>query len=85
METEGPLYEKSKDACTQDMIIKSAMFQYWDIILNIDILCPHSFPLYMESLKNLVQWLLRFNYQNYARWIAVYICIMKSLSMSSHE
>jgi hypothetical protein len=72
---------------------KSPTFQYWNTILNMDILGlifvrahrERDFALYVESLKALVPWYFVLDHQNYVRWISVHIRDMKSLSPSIQE
>ena len=79
--TAGPHYEKTKEALRQDMIAKSPTFQYWDTILNMEILGlifvrahrEQDFPLFVEALKALVPWFFALDHHNYAPWIPVHI------------
>ena len=69
------------------MVQKSPTFQYWDTILNIELLglifirshCERNFPLYVESLKAMVPWFFALDNYNYARWIPIHIRDMESL------
>ena len=93
MVTEKPHDDQTKDAWRQDMISKSPTFQYWDTILNMEILGlifvrahrEQDFPLYVETLKALVPWFFALDHQNYARWIPVHIRDMESLPASIHK
>ena len=93
MMPEGPHDEKTKEAWRQDMIRKSPTFQYWDTILNMELLGlifvrahrEQDFPLYVETLKALVPWFFALDHQNYARWIPVHIRDMESLPSSIHR
>ena len=93
MVTEKPHDDQTKDVWRQDMISKSPTFQYWDTILNMEILGlifvrahrEQNFPLYVESLKALVPWFFALDHQNYARWIPVHIRDMESLPASIHK
>ena len=75
------------------MISKSPTFQYWDTILNMEILGlifvrahrEQHFPLYVESLKALVPWFFALDHQNYFGWIPVHIRDMESLPASIHK
>jgi hypothetical protein len=85
MVNEEPHDEETKEALIQDMTTKSPTFQYWNTILNMDILGLIGFALYVESLKALVPWFFALDHQNYARWISVHIRDMESLSTSIQE
>lgn len=67
MHTKGAHSDKAKRAWRQEMIKKSPTFQYWDTILNMELLglifishCEGHFSLYVESLKSLVPWFFAF-------------------------
>ena len=72
---EGPTDDKTKEAWRRDMIAKSSTFQYWDTILNMELLGlmfvrahrERDFHLYVELLKVLVPWFFALDHQNYAR------------------
>jgi hypothetical protein len=93
MVNEEPHDEETKEAWIQDMTTKSPIFQYWNTILNMDILGlifvrahrEQDFALYVEPLKALVPWFFALDHQNYARWISVYIRDMESLPTSIQE
>jgi hypothetical protein len=93
MVNEEPHDEETKEAWIQDMTTKSPTFQYWNTILNMDIMGlifvrahqEQDFALYVESLKALVPWFFALDHQNYARWISVHIRDMESLSPSIQE
>ena len=93
MVTEKPHDDQTKYAWRQDMISKSPTFQYWDTILNMEIMGlifvrahrEQDFPLYVESLKALVPWFFALDHHNYARWIPVHIRDMESLPASIHK
>jgi hypothetical protein len=88
MVNEEPHDEETKEAWIQDMTTKNPTFQYWNTILNMDIMGlifvrahrEQDFAFYVESLKALVPWFFALDHQNYARWISVHIHDMESLS-----
>ena len=63
------------------MALQSPTFQYWDIILSMELsglifIRSHrerKFSLYIESLKALVPWFFSFDHHNYAKWIPIHI------------
>ena len=69
------------------MVEKSPTFQYWDTVLNMELLGlifirshrEGNFPLYVESLKALVPLFFALNHHNYARWIPIHIRDIESL------
>ena len=66
---------------------KSPTFQYWDTILNIELLGltfirahrEGNFSLYVESLKMLASLFFALDHHNYARWIPIHIRDMENL------
>ena len=62
LHTEGTRDDEAKETWRQEMVQKSPTFQYWDTILNMELLGlifvrshrEGNFPLYVESLKSLV-------------------------------
>ncbi len=92
LKTERPHNDKTKEAWRQEMITKSPTFQYWNTILNMEILGlifvrahrERDFLLYVESMKAL-PWFFALDHQNYARWIPVHIRDMESLPASIQE
>ena len=87
LHTEGTRDDEAKETWRQEMVQKSPTFQYWDTILNMELLGlifvrshrEGNFPLYVESLKFLVPWFFAFDHHNYARWIPIHIQDMESL------
>ena len=69
------------------MIKKYPTFQYWDIILEFEILVMifvrshhvNNFELYIESLEALTTWFFALDHTNYARWVPIHLRDMKSL------
>ena len=74
------------------MISKSPTFQFWDIIMEFEIMVlifvhaqrTKNFSVYVESLNNLVQWLHALDHTN-ARWIPIHIRDMQNLPDSISE
>ena len=72
------------------MSLMSPIFQYWNTILDMELLGlifirahrERKFSLYIESLKALAPWFFALDHHNYARWIPVHICDMESLPTS---
>ena len=94
LQTEGPHDESTKDAWRLEIIAKSPTFQYWDTVLQMEILGlifvrshrQQDFSLYVESLKALAPWFFALDHHNYARWIPIHIRDMESLDASiRHE
>ena len=93
LRSEGPHDDDTEEAWRQAAIIKSPTFQFWDMILRMEILGlifvrAHrgtNFTLYMESLKAIVPWFFAFDHHNYARWIPMHICDIESLPSSVHK
>ena len=93
LQSEGPHDDDTEEAWRQAAIIKSPTFQFWDMILRMEILGlifvrahrETNFSLYVESLKALVPWFFAFDHHNYARWIPVHIRDMESLPPSVHK
>ena len=64
------------------MIKSSPTFQYWDTILNIEVLVltivrahhEKNSPLYVEALEAIVGYFFAFDRYHYARWVPVHIC-----------
>jgi hypothetical protein len=77
------LFSRPHDESTWrlDMIAKSPTFQYWDTVLQMEILGlifvrshrQQDFSLYVESLKALAPWFFALDHHNYARWIPILI------------
>ena len=75
------------------MITKRPTFQYWDTVLNMEILDLISVrahreqisPLYVESLNALVPCFFALDRHNYDIWIPVHIRDMESLPASIHK
>ena len=73
--------EETKEKWRQKIIQKCPIFQYWDTILNMELLRlifirsyhEGNFQLYVQSLKALVPWFLALDHHNYARWIPIHI------------
>ena len=76
-ENEEVLFEEWK----QTMIKNCPTFQYWDLVLEFDILALifihahriNDFNLYLESLEALTPWFFALDHINYARWIPIHI------------
>ena len=87
LQTEGIHSNEVKEIWRQEMVQKSPTFQYWDTVLNMELLGlifirshrEGNFPLYVESLKALVPWFFSLDHHNYARWIPIHIRDMESL------
>ena len=87
LQTEGIHSNEFKGIWRQEMVQKSPTFQYWDTVLNMELLGlifirshrEGNFPLYVESLKALVPWFFSLDHHNYARWIPIHIRDMESL------
>ena len=79
--------EVSFEEWRQLMITKCPTFQYWDLILEFEILVMifvrahriKDFKLYIESLEALTPWFFALDHINYARWVPIHIRDMKSL------
>jgi len=90
LHTERACTNKAMEIWRQEMIQKSPTFQYWDTILNMELLgfifirlhCEGNFPLYIESLKALAPGFFALDHYNYARWIPVHIRDMENLPAS---
>ena len=71
----------------QSMIKKYPTFQYWDIILEFEILVMifvrshhvNNIELYIESLEALTPWFFALDHTNYAHWVPIHLRDMKSL------
>ncbi|XP_065885996.1 uncharacterized protein [Dysidea avara] len=80
--------EVSFEEWKQTMIKNCPTFQYWDLVLEFEILALifirahriNDFNLYLESLKALTPWFFSLDHINYARWIPIHIRDMESLS-----
>lgn len=91
--TDGSHNAETKEAWRQSMKKKSPTFQYWDTVLQIELLglllvrahreC--NFSLYIESLKALAPWFFALDHHNYARWLPIHIRDMENLPMSIHS
>ena len=74
-QVEGVHSDEAKEKLRQEMILKSPTYQYWDIILTMELLgfvfvrAHHEkkFSLYVEALKALVPWFFSLDHHNYAR------------------
>lgn len=81
---------ETKEEWRQKMIQRSPTFQYWDTILNMELLGlmfvrshrEGNFHLYVETLKALALWFFALDHHNYARWIPVHIQDMERLPAS---
>ena len=70
------------------MLKQSPTFQYWNLVLEFEILVMifihahriNDFKLYIESLEALAPWFFALDHTNYARWIPIHVRDMKSLS-----
>ncbi len=71
----------------------SPTFQFWEIVLEFEIIalifirvhCSNDFNLFVESLEALVPWFFALDHPNYARWIPIHIRDMKSLPEAVKE
>lgn len=87
LQVEGDHSDQTLEAWKKKMIKQSPTFQYWDTVLNMEMvglafIRSHregNFPLYIESLKALVPWFFALNHHNYARWIPIHIRDMENL------
>ena len=85
--------EDAKETWRQDMVSRSPTFQYWDTILNFELLGllfirahrEANFHLYVDSLKALAPWFFSMYHHNYARWIPVHIRDMENLPSTIRE
>ena len=100
METSGPHDDKAMEDWRKKMVQVSPTFQYWDTVLEMEIIGlifirshrEGNFQLYVESVKKLVPFFFAFDHQNYARWLPVHIrdmenvpeSIMKEFSQNGH-
>ena len=81
------------DEWRQNMIEKSPTFQFWDTTLRIGKLVltfvrahrERNFDLYVQSLELIVEYYFALDHYNYARWVPIHICDMKSLPASFCE
>jgi len=79
--------ELSFEEWRHQMILNCPTFQYWDLVLEFEILTMifirahriNDFKLYIESLEGLVPWFFALDHTNYAHWIPIHIRDMKSL------
>ena len=86
----GPYSDEAKKAWIQKMSLTSPTFQYWNTILEMELLGlmfirahrERNFSLYVESLKLLAPWFFALDHHNYARWIPIHIRDMESLPTS---
>ena len=75
------------------MVEESPTFQFWDTVLNMEIMgltfvrAHHeaNFPLYVQFLRSLVPWFFALDHPHYARWVPVHIRDMESLPPSILE
>ena len=66
-----------------EMLCKIATYQFWDIVLRLQILTltfvkahrENNFDLYVEILEALVPWFFALDHVNYARWVSFHIKI----------
>ncbi len=76
-----------------EMIAKSPTVQFWDLVLEFEILVlifirahrSNDFNLFVESLEALVPWFFALDHINYSRWIPIHIRDMKSLPDAIRE
>ena len=86
LRSEGPHNDEVKDSWRKEMVQKSPTFQYWDTVLNMELLGlifirlhrEGNFALYIGSLKALFPCFFALDHHNYARWIPVHIRDMES-------
>ena len=79
--------EASFEVWRQTMISKSPTFQFWDLIMEFEIMVlifvhahrTKKFSVYVESLEKHVQWFFALDHTNYARWIPIHIRDMQNL------
>lgn len=77
LHAEGGHNDETKEEWKHKMIPKSSNFQYWDTIVNMELLSltfirSHS-DLCVENMKGLDLWFFDLDHYNYARWISVHI------------
>ncbi len=86
----GVFTDEAKEAWKLEMTQKSPTFQYWDTVLNMELMGlmfirshrEGNFSLYVECLKAIVPWFFALDHHNYARWIPIHIRDMESLPAS---
>ena len=82
----------SKQAWKESMKKDSPTFQYWDTILSLELMGlvfvrahrEKIFPLYLDSLKEIIPWFFALDHYHYARWMPVHIRDMENLPTSIH-
>ena len=75
------------------MVEKSPTFQFWNLILTIQILVlifirahrQRNFPLYVESLEALMFLFFAVDHYSYSRWATIHLRDTKSLPESARE
>ena len=85
--------EESFEDWKKRMVNRSPTFQYWNIVLEFEILAftfirAHrlkSFDLFVKSLESLAPWFFALDHVNYARWIPIHVEDMKSLPAGIKE
>ena len=85
--------ENAKEIWSHSMIQRSPTFQFWDTVLELELLgllfirahCEANFRLYVDSVKALLPWFFSLDHHNYARWIPVHIRDMESLPSTTKE
>jgi len=83
----------SKQAWKENMSKQSPMFQYWDTVLELELLGlvfvrahrEKKFSLYLDALMEIVPWFFSLDHCHYARWMPVHIRDMKTLPTSIHN
>ena len=69
----------------EEKSLSSSMAHYWSLVIQIEILVfVHSiresnFHLYVQSLRNLLNWFFALDHTNYARWLTIHVFDLISL------
>ena len=66
------------------------MAHYWSLVINLEIeilvfVCSireGNFHLYVQSLRNLLEWFLALDHTNYARWLTIHVFNLISLPIT---
>ena len=68
----------------------SGMCYFWRMVINLQIeilifvrsLCEGNFPVYVQTMRNLLKWFFALDHYNYARWLTVHIFHLLSLPIT---
>ena len=82
-----PNEEKTVEDWKHEIIEKSLTFEFWDKILQLQLMVlifirshrEKDFALYIHVLEELAPWFFALDHTNYARWLPVHIKDMKAL------